>query len=142
MKLILKLGSLIFGFAIPIVILIHYFGGEKEIIRHSFGLVPTILIGVVGFVLIRMVFTIVHTKIVQDRTGTTAITFYLIVLLVLFGLAYSLLAFILNTAQANFEVFVATYTLYMNVVMGSVASIFIGLVLNGIEHMLKIKKTP
>lgn len=138
MKLVLKIASLVFGFAIPMGIIIYYFQGEpKEVIEQSFGIVPTILIGIVGFVLIRLVFTIVHTKIVQDKTGTTAITFYLTVLLVLFILALTLLSYILNTAQGNYEAFVDTYTLYINIVKASAASIFIALVLNGFEHWLR-----
>lgn len=140
MKLLLKVASLIFGFGIPIGIFIHYFQGEpKEVIEQSFGFVPAILVGIIGLVAIRMVFTIVQASITQDKTGTTAITFYLIVLLVLFLSAWSLLTHILNTAINNYEQFVTTYTLYINVVKASSASIAIGLALNGIEHYLRFK---
>src|SRR6056297_1112266 len=140
MKLILKIGSVIFGFAIPLGIIFYYFKGEPTtVVKSTFGFVPTILVGIVGFVLIKLVFTIVKTKIEQDRTGTTALTFYLTVLLVLFLVSWSLLSHILNTAQNNYDTFVSTYTLYINVVMACGGSIGIGLVLNSIEHYLRFK---
>jgi hypothetical protein len=140
MKLILKIASLVFVFAIPTAIFIYYFQGEPQtVVKSTFGFVPTIMVGIVGFISIRLVFTIVKTKIEQDRTGTTAITFYSVVLLVLFLASWSLLSQILTTATNNYDTFVSTYTLYINVVKASSASIAIGLILNGFEHWLRFR---
>lgn len=140
MKLVLKIASIVFGIVIPIAIFIHYFSGEPQtVVKSTFGFVPTIMVGIVGFVSIKLIFTMVKIKIEQDRTGTTAITFYLSVLFVLFLASWSLLSHILITATNNYDTFVSTYTLYINVVKASSASIAIGLILNGFEHWLRFR---
>lgn len=140
MKLLSKAVALGLIFVAPLVLVIQRYNSVETRIESSFGVVPTI----VGIIILATAFSFVSQQFMEmvrtNKFGFLSITFFGVLLgLLLFSALFTLSA-ILNTAQANYEAFVANYEYHIQTLWYSIIFVISGIGVSGIYLLTQIKK--
>lgn len=142
-KFFLRPLSVVFGLLSPAVLFWYHFRStetevvETEVVKGGLGIIPIILVLITSFILVKFVFKLLENKMLNDKSGRTAILLFSIVMLfAVFSMNYTFTT-ILSSAQDSFDNFVLVYEKYIAVTGQAMISVMIGIALVLIDFKIK-----
>lgn len=140
MKLLSKLVAAFLIFIAPLVLIVQRYNAVETQVESSFGIVPTLFIVVVVAVAFSFISQQFLEMVRTNKFGFLSIAFFGALLgLLLFSALFTLSA-ILNTAQSNYDVFVANYEYHIDTLWYALVFVISGIGVAGIYLATQIKK--
>lgn len=140
MKLLSKLVAVGLIFVAPLVLVIQRYNAVETKIESSFGIVPTIFVLIVVVTAFSFVSQQFLEMVRTNKFGFLSIAFFGVLLgLLLFSALFTLSA-ILNTAQSNYDAFVANYEYHIETLWYALIFVISGIGISGVYLATQIKK--
>jgi len=144
MKKILQLASLAFIFAAPVIFVIARYSQDREAYtvpaQSGLGGLGFILVLIVGFVAVLFVWNIIRSKVQDNPLGPLAVSFYALIMVVLFASLWYGSNYIVKEATLRLDSLVDTFEGYKSTMMWLTSFVAIGLFLQAVVAWLNFKQ--